>query len=53
MYAGCFLTPSLNDDLGKWVRSEGRDSVLEKNAYLRMTELQCVTEGLCQRVSPG
>lgn len=30
MYAGCILTPSLNDDLGKWVRSEGRDSMLKK-----------------------
>lgn len=42
MYVGCILTPSLNDDLGKWVRGVWRDSEL-KNAYLRMTEHQCVT----------
>lgn len=42
MYAGCVLTLSLNDDLGKWVRGAARDSEL-KNVYLRMTELRYVT----------
>lgn len=42
MYAGCVLTLSLNDDLGKWVRGAARDSGL-KNVYLRMTELRYVT----------
>lgn len=51
MYVGCIMTPSLNDDLGEWVRRVCRDSEL-KNAYLCMMELQCVTEGFCQRVNP-
>lgn len=42
IYVGCILTPSLNDDLGKWVRRALRDSEL-KNVYLRMTEFQYVT----------
>lgn len=47
IYAGCVLTLSLNDDLGKWVRRAPRDSE-QKNVYLRMTALQYVTERRCQ-----
>lgn len=47
IYAGCILTVSLNDDLGKWVRGALRDSRL-KNVHLRMTELQYIPERCCQ-----
>lgn len=47
VYVGYVLTAQLNDDLGKWVRGARRDSEL-KNVYLRLAELQYVTERRCQ-----